>query len=217
MRLFLRAGLFAALALALAVPATAEHGGDLHPTLRTEQTYFKCAGPVKVQNVYTAQGTVPTWDAEAPAGSVTDGEGCGYYENLLTDDGATSPFKAHWEGTFTGNLETMTVELHRLLPASGASTTNVIGIVTVDGIEVFNGDIALQPVASETGASTMSKFSLRRLKFATEDGDGTTERTIRVTIDSYNEQQSAWVWDTTEVPSGITFNPESFAGSVVVN
>jgi hypothetical protein len=215
MRVLVRAAFLAALVVAIAVPASADHG-DIHPTARTERTYFRCAGPVKVQNAYIAQGVIPTWDTNEPAGSVQQGEGCGYYENLLSG-GNPALHTAVWEGTFTGNIDTMTVELHRLLPAAGATTTMVVGTVTIDGIEVFTGDITLQPEASETGASTVSKFSLRRLKYMTEDGDGTIERTVRVTIDSYNEQQSAWVWDTTEVPSGITFNPESLAGSVVVN
>ena len=216
MHTLVKAGLLVALALSLAVPAAADHG-DIHPTLRTEQTYFHCAGPVKVQNFYTAQGVIPGWDTNPPAGSVQAGEGCGYYENIITEDADPSPVKATWEGTFAGNLDSLTVELHRLLPAAGASTNLVVGTVTIDGVERFSGDIDLQPVASETGASTMAKFSLRRLKYLTEDGDGTTERTIRVTIDSYNEQQSAWVWDTTEVPSGVVFNPASLAGSTVVN
>jgi hypothetical protein len=215
MRVLVRAAFLAALVVAIAVPASADHG-DIHPTARSERTYFHCAGPAKVQNVYAAQGIIPTWDTSEPAGSVQQGEGCGYYENILS--GSVHPsLLAAWEGTFTGNLDALTVELHRLLPASGATTTLVVGTVTIDGIDVFAGDITLQPEPSETGASTVSKFSLRRLNYMTEDGDGTIERTVRVTIDSYNEQQSAWVWDTTEVPSGITFNPGSLAGSVIVN
>ena len=211
MRVLLRAAFVAALVLAVAVPAGADHGG-IHPTARTEQTYFHCAGPVKVQNVYAVQGNLPSWDTTAPAQSAQQGAGCGYYENIFSGNPAVT---AAWEGTFTGNLNALTVELHRLLPTQGATTTDVIAIVTVDGTEVFNGDVTLQPVESDTGASTVSKFSLRNLKYMTEDGDGTTERSIEISIDSYNEQQSAWVWDTTEVPSGITFNPTSFAGSVI--
>lgn len=212
MRVLLKAASLAVLVVALAVPATADHG-DIHPTARLEQTYFHCAGDVKVQNVSAAQGTLPSWDTNAPTQSVQDGAGCGYYENIFS--GGTGVFTSVWEGTFTGNLNAMTVELHRLLPMSGVSTTLVIGIVEIDGVEVFNGDIRLQPVESASGASNVSKFSLRNLKFMTEDGEGTTERSVRISIDSYNEQQSAWVWDTREVPSGITFNPTSFAGSVI--
>lgn len=215
MRVLARTAFLAVLVFAIAVPAAADHG-DIHPTARTEQTYFHCVGPVKVQNVPAAQGTLPSWDTNAPTQSVQDGAGCGYYENILSG-GDPAVFTSEWEGTFTGNLNAVTVELHRLLPMSGATSNKIVGIVTVDGLEVFNGDIDLQPVESETGASNMSKFSLRNLKFMTEDGDGTTERTVRITVDSYNDQQSAWVWDTTEVPSGITFNPTSFAGSVIAN
>jgi hypothetical protein len=48
--------------------------------------------------------------------------------------------------------------------------------------------------------------------FASEDGDGTTEHSIVVSIDSATATQNAfWAWDTTEVPSGISFNPATLA------
>jgi hypothetical protein len=215
MRVLLRAAVLAVLAVSLAIPAQADHGG-IHPTLRTEKTYFHCAGPVKVQNVYVAQGTIPSWNATAPTQSVQQGAGCGYYENLAA--GGTGAFTAVWEGTFTGNLDTLTVELHRLGTTHGATLPNRLAtVVTIDGVSVFTGDANITPTESASGASSMAKFSLRRLNLKTEDGDGTQERTIRVSLDSYNETQSAWVWDTTDVPAGITFNPASLAGSTIVN
>jgi len=56
-----------------------------------------------------------------------------------------------------------------------------------------------------------------------EDGDGTMEHTIKIILglDAFpgEEPQTAggtfWAWDTTEVPSGITFNPATHAPDTV--
>jgi hypothetical protein len=57
---------------------------------------------------------------------------------------------------------------------------------------------------------------------ALEDGDGVNEHFLRllVGIDGFpGEDQptgsTMWVWDTTEVPSGLTFNPTAPAGDTV--
>ncbi len=43
----------------------------------------------------------------------------------------------------------------------------------------------------------------------TEDGDGTQQRKITLVLGSFTEIQGLWVWDSTDAPSGITFNPET--------
>lgn len=62
-------------------------------------------------------------------------------------------------------------------------------------------------VASSTGASRNLEFTVTDLGFAFEDGDGEAVRSVEVTIGVwYLNDNAAWVWDTTDVPSGITFN-----------
>lgn len=208
------AALSGILVLALAGSAGATHGG-IHPTFRTEKTYFHCVGSTKLQNISNLEGQIPSWNTTAPAGSVQAGHGCGYYDNVLNN--ATAPSDAVWEGKFAGNLKSLTVELHRLLPAQGATFPNRLRVLLdVDGENILNHDnVVIVPTASSTNASQSAKITITNLPYTTEEGDGAQERTIRLTARSFNETQSVWVFDTTEVPAGITFNPTSNSGTVV--
>ncbi len=87
--------------------------------------------------------------------------------------------------------------------------------------------VTVTPVRSATGLSELMEFSITGLGFAndvldeegnvidvktggyaTEDGPGETARTLRLTLSPwYGNNVSAWLWDATEVESGITFNP----------
>lgn len=202
-------------ASATTAPAAAHHDGtEEQPTLRTERVYFKCEGDLKVQNVAALQGNYPTWSTEPPAGSVTDGEGCGQYENLLTVNNNTdNPYDVVFRGTFTGNLDTINVEAHNIYlgtPRAGLPFLLAVRLF-IDGTLVYtNSDpIEIMPEPSETGISEKFALSFVGIGLNNEHGDGTIEREIKLHLMSYNEYQSAWVWDTTEVPSGLTFNPET--------
>ncbi len=210
----MRHTVIAAIALLLAVvavPAGAQT--TIEPTLRTEQVFFHCDSPNKLANVdAVVNGQSPSWDTTAPSTSFTAGGGCGFYDNLLSGTGPTGQptASAIWSGTFTGNLDTVAVELHRLLGGAGGSVTapQLVAILTIDGTVVFDGDITPFFTVSDTGASESTTFSFPGLKYVTEDGDGEKERTVTLQIDSYNEAQTAWVFDASEVPAGLTFNPE---------
>ena len=179
------------LVLALAGPAAADHG-DIHPVLRNERTWFRCTGATKLQNASVAQGQIPSRTTTAPAQSVQQGAGCGFYDNILAVTNATGTVTgAVWEGTFTGNLDAL----------------------TVDGVERYAGDVAAAFTDSSTRASESTTFTFQRLRYLTEDGAGEVERTVRMQVESYNETQSAWVFDTTEVPAGIEFNPAKPSGT----
>ena len=218
----MRRGLLVALTGMLVLPlggvATATHGGP-HPTFRTEKTYFHCVGATKVQNLSATAGQIPSWNTTPPSGSVQAGNGCGYYDNLVNNNPGGAPlfFDAIWQGSFSGNLKELTVELHRLLPAQGATFPNrLVVVLTVDGEErLNNNNVVITPIASSTGASQSAFITITNLNYATEDGDGTQSRPVSLTIRGFNETQSIWVFDTTEVPAGITFNPAARTGTVV--
>jgi hypothetical protein len=219
MRRLVFAALSAVLVLAFAGPVGATHGGP-HPTFRTEQTYFHCAGETKVQNLSYTQGQIPSWNTTPPPGSVQAGHGCGYYDplvNNVANGDQTVALDAVWRGTFSGNLRDLTVELHRLLPAQGATFPNrLVVVLTIDDEErINNNNVVITPAASSTGASQSAKITITDLGYAIEDGDGTQQRTVTMGIKSFNETQSIWVFDTTEVPAGITFNPAAPSGTVV--
>lgn len=206
-----------AVLLALLVCASSAAAADepAAPSLRTERVYLHCAGEVKAQNVPFALGEVPGWDTTAPTGSVQSGAGCGWYENAggawLGPNRTT--LDAEWEGTFTGNVDSITVELHDIHVSAARATGVFLARATlfVDGQEHLNtgegGDLQLTPVPSETRLSERMTFTLGNLGLDDEQGDGTQVRTFRLVLRSLGEEQSAWVWDTTEVPAGLTFNP----------
>jgi hypothetical protein len=203
--------------VATAVPAVAQTDPTA-PTLRTEKVFFHCSGGsnVKLQNAEVAQGRIPTWDTKAPTTSFTAGGGCGHYDNILSSTAATRPTDAQWAGSFTGNLDRLTLELHRLLPTQGATRPNIVILeVLVDGALKFTGDVTLTPTTSSSGASQSAFVTLEGIGLAKEPGDGAKVRQVQVNLASYNETQSAWVFDATEVPAGIVFNPAAPKGTVI--
>lgn len=229
----------ASLALAatmFAVPAAAE---DLPPEAVSLNTYFHCVGDVKVLNALTVQEP-PSWDENAPAKSVQEGAGCGFADpGSRTGTNQENVYDAVFKGFHAGNLDAMTVRLHDMGvgPArTGAEQT--LGVrVSVDGASMFGTylpaaspldavlgaptlvpatkEVKVKPVASATGASQVVEFTITGLGFMEQPGAGDLEREVLVTVNSLSEQASAWVMDTTEVPSGITFNPATPAAASV--
>lgn len=228
--------------LAIARPAVATHGG-VHPTFRQEDVFFHCNTPSKLQNVNWFSSGPVRWDANAPTQSVQGGAGCGAVEPGAYRNDAPSPnnpWDPVFEGTFTGNLRSMTVRLHNLVlsQARTAPTFTVRVRLLIDGQELLTTtgrNAIVTPVKSSTAASELFEFSIRNLGIANEvldaegnvvdvetgglaieEGDGEIERTVTLIVDSLTATQaSAWVWDTTEVPSGITFNPATLAAAKV--
>ena len=197
------------MALTPAASASDTTSAPVAPTKRTERVYFHCVGSSKVQNT---EAGIPSWNTTAPTQSVQSGAGCGHYSNLATL-GGTPLDDANWAGTFTGNLDTMTVELHNIHASSDRAftTMRLSVLLTIDGHTSYTHAVAtpqaVPRTASSTGAADKLLFSFRRLGLLLEEGDGMQAHEISLTIGEYNETQSAWVWDTTEVPAGITFNP----------
>lgn len=210
-----------ALGVAVAVVALLAPGASAAGTApvekRTERAYFHCTGTNKVQNVEAAE---PSWNTTAPAQSVQSGAGCGHYSNLVTL-GGTPADDAAWAGTFTGNLDSMTVELYNIHASSDRAAANMrlSVLVEVDGHIAYTHPVAsavtAPRTATSTGAADKIVFSLKGIGLAVEEGVGTAVHQVRVVVGEYNETQSAWVWDTTEVPAGITFNPATLQGKVL--
>jgi hypothetical protein len=194
---------------ALAVPAS---GQEVVPTFRNERVYFKCADGAKVQNVPVSQGTIPSWGTAPPAGSAAAGNGCGFYENAGNAAGLNLEFK----GTFTGNLDNLTVELHDIYAGAGRPNNQIQmrAVLNIDGEELVVTELQNFPTsASSNGVTQRIAFTFTQLNFDDEIGDGTQVHEIHFVARGGTETQSLFVWDATEVPAGLTFNPatlESF-------
>ena len=231
-------------ALAAASPAAATHGGA-HPTFGKRDVWFHCAGPTKLQNVNWFTNGASPWSATPPAQSVQQGAGCGAVEPGAYRNNATAPdnpYDPSFKGTFTGNLRDMTVRIHNLVlsQARQATTFPVRVRLLIDGQELLTNagrNAVVTPVKSATGATELFEFSITNLGsakevrdaqgnlvrvdtegLATEDGDGVTEHEVILVVDSVDATRSSgWVWDATEVPSGITFNPPTLAAAKIVS
>ena len=201
-----------------AIPAAADHmpgGVDWVPNLRTERVYFHCEGATKVHST-VADGSIG-WNTTAPTQSVTAGAGCGSPDGPVWGNNQASVQDSHFEGTYTANLDSITVEAHNIYVggarAGGPLSFNVR--LAVDGAPRLGANgtqVNVTPVRSATGASEMVRFTITGLNLLTEFDD--MEHHILLTLaggKQVNGQAydtvSAWVYDTTEVPSGLTFNP----------
>lgn len=211
----------AALTFGGASPAAALHGltgEDFEPNLRYERVYFHCGNTTKVH--LTTSGPIG-WDTTAPTQSVAQGAGCGSFDNSVQGNNQVSVQDSHFAGTYGGNIDNITVEAHNIYVgparASGPITVNVR--LRIDDVAVLgaNGkDVTVTPVRSSTGASEMVRFTITNIGLLDEAND--IEHDIVMTLSGgavlvpnganpVRDTQSGWVYDTTEVPSGLTFSP----------
>ena len=229
-----------ALAIAAVLVSTLPVGAEeVAPQAAVLETYFHCVGDSKVLNALTVQDP-PSWNETAPTASVTEGAGCGFADpGSRTGTNQENVYDAVFKGYHAGNLDSLTVRLHDIgVGPARTGEEQTLGVrVSVDGVSMFDTitpaegptdvvfgapvpvpattQVKVKPVASETGASNLVEFTITGLGFMEQAGTGTTEREILVTVNSLSEQSSAWVMDTTEVPSGITFNDDTPAAAAV--
>jgi hypothetical protein len=203
------------------------------PRFKTERTYVHCGQTPKAAVVDVVQGNLPTWNTTAPTSSVQQGAGCGTLDSPFSQmgggdsDSTDEAFDMVWEGTFTGNIDSIVVRAHAVWMGPGkvaeqaedAARAGLGAYLWVDGESVAL-PVAVSPkvIASSTGASSEFVFTFADLGLvdpvtdANADGvaddEGTSERTIRVMLNPAGPDNPAmlWVWDTTEVPSGLHFN-----------
>lgn len=187
--------------------------------LCTLRTYFHAAD-TKASNLGTVEGSphgLPSWDAEAPTTSVSGGGGAGFLSNSIVTQGpGGDQGRAVFEGTFDGIVDVLDVDLHLMGPVP---TTAAVYNVTleIDGIPYAEAQ-ELEIVAAEepnaTGAAKRLDFAITGLAEILIDDFGATEAsalTYRLEVEpTYIVNDTAlFVFDTTEVPGGITFNPAS--------
>lgn len=229
--------------LVTAVPALATHGG-IHPTFRSESVYFHCTGPTKLHTVnwQLGSGSVP-WNTTAPTQSYLSGAGCGAPDTFLYDTASDNPYDVTFRGTFTGNLRHLTVRLHNLIlgRARTVESTTMAVRLRIDGEDYlplgigYGTQVDVIPVPSATGATELLEFSIKDIGTVTEiedgqgnvidvlttgvakeDGDGTSEHEVVLQFNPfYTPLSNAFVWDATEIASGMTFNPPTLAAANV--
>ena len=213
--------LIVAVVLLAVVPAGAEEVWS--PNLVTQQVWFAC-GPEKLEN---AEDNVATWDTEAPTASVTTGAGCGTVDTPFMQTAPGNLYDASWTGYFTGNLDTVNVELHNIYvgPARGTGKLGAAVKLFVDGTPLFGElgkEVTLTPVRSATGLSEKVTIAITDIGYVAESDNSEHEIALEMhggaTLNrgpTVTDTVSGWVWDTTEVPSGMTFNPTTLDPFVI--
>lgn len=177
---------------------------------------------------------------DAPAGSVTAGEGCGYAEEpFFLGTRQDTSFSFDTGGFFATNVDTMTVELHDLGPLqNGINVLNdeiLLDVrISIDGASPFgaeentsvDGTVSSSPltltipvtaVMSSTGASTSMVFTVTNilddLPQTRKAGTENVFSDVKVTIE-FPFTNVAPVWGATDVPASITVNGE-LRGTIV--
>lgn len=221
---------------ALALSALAFNDGDPYePVFNPERAFVHCSAD-KLTNANQDGPTTSTWDTEAPAGSVADGEGCGTADAVLSEEASETVV---WEGTHTGNLDAMTIELYMIdagivrathvsdgatgevpedptgtlpddtIPSLAFEDIWVNMAIYVDGIAAgWVGEAKMRAEYTNSDVTARMRMTLTDIGLLDEDEAG--EHTIRIefsTADYYNGDSGIWVWDTTEVPAGVDFSP----------
>lgn len=205
--------LAAALAFALAAPAAAQTTPP--PVERPgPQFFFECTGPTKLQNNERNK----KWSLVPPAISYTAGGGCGYLDpGPIIGTRSNTPYDASFGGTYGGQIEDMTVELHNLVlgQARLSQDTPLKVRLLVDGDELLDQttppQINVAPEMSSSGLSEKLVFSITNIKLpALQPGD---ERTIVLDVGSpYLDAHNAFVWGATEIPANVAINPVKLLG-----
>lgn len=164
----------------------------------------------------------PSWDENAPKQSVTQGAGGGYFAPFghftLGEDETLMGLTV--EGPQTGCLDTMLIELYAFLPTNRTGTSGSLNESPFNGLfnldvngerVVFGTEHETKTVPNEMGSVTyrirLAITGLHQaLGFTAVQPDG--EHVIRLNVNPRfaNTNNALFVYDTTEVPSGILFN-----------
>lgn len=153
------------------------------------------------------------WNATKPTASVTTGAGCAQVDSdKLDGDGI------RLEGTHTGLLDTMTIRMWVIdagpVRAGAYAEWYVDTAVTIDdGLISGGAEVHVVPVASSTGASRLLAITVTGIGLTNPETDAGSH-TIAIDLEtaSYLDgDQIAWVLDTSEVDSGVVFNPATLA------
>lgn len=174
----------------------------------------------KVANV-AGQGldSLPSWDTHPPTTSVTGGAGAGYLGSSVYQlSGENNPtYHPAFEGTFAGPIDTALIDLYLFPPnrmveqASGqADIIRVDANLFVDGKMLASFGELHVPLEDGGNAVKRIRFAWQDLyrQFEAQNIEGAGEHTVRLEIvgTGLGSDGAIWVFDTTEVPSGITFN-----------
>lgn len=186
-----------------------------------QDVWFHGAG-VPADNLDNAQGAFAAWDTTPPSASVTEGAGNGVLVNSALHQQA-SPFDEREAfvaaGSFDGAIEDLVVELYLFTPGTNVDDPQnpvVRGDYSVDAQLEVDGyvvqTLADHVVTLESAGDAVQRitFAFRGLSDTIEligELDATHDVEVRVHGTAIVSDAAIMVYDTTEVPAGMVFNP----------
>jgi hypothetical protein len=183
-----------------------------------QDTWFHLNGS-KVGNLAAtgSQGHA-TFDTTKPTASVTTGAGGGHVANEFTQYGLGQDdptHSAHFTGTFTGPIDNVAVELYMFTAQDQIfGEYGVLTTLIVDGTTLYQSDFVAGDVARmSSGGDAVQKinFAFTNVYNALQGNGlgGNGQHSVEVAVSPYFVGDDAiYVYDTSEVPSGMIFNLE---------
>lgn len=203
--------------LLVAAPASAGIDpvtGEWVPEYVETPTYMHCTGETKVGNVHAiADSQTVSFDENAPTTSYTAGGGCGTADTFLegtADHNRIYDFTT--SGYYTGNIDTVTIRLWAIETAGKRLNDFLVNLhLKIDGEDVLKRGTVGTAVAvpSSTGLTRLYEVTVTDVGLSTEL-DSTYEHDVVLTVYPQGPTNTgspiAWVYDATEIDSGLIFN-----------
>ncbi|MGH2691038.1 MAG: hypothetical protein ACRDHM_00855 [Actinomycetota bacterium] len=240
---FVRILLPVALLVALGVPASAQEASCR--LIRGAQTPDDPTDDVQVcrQDVWfhqaetklgnaaaLGQGSFPSFNTTRPTTSVTGGAGGGYLGSSVTHQQG-EPFDprltATFDGTFTGDIDTLAVTVFMFNPPEDAQSLPTYAVNTrlvVDGEAVVETGGAEVKRSAGGQAAKRIDFAFVNVYQTLKDlglngADRQHQVRFQVQGTGLATEAALFVYDTSEVPSGLVFNiePENLASYTIIS
>ncbi|MGH2711525.1 MAG: hypothetical protein ACRDH9_10030 [Actinomycetota bacterium] len=203
-------------------PASALHGlsgKDFVPYTPEEHVYFHCEGATKIQNV-ELDGAIP-WSTVSPSQSIQAGGGCASVDNGIFGNNQTSYQDSHFEGSYGGNIDAITVDAYYgpigVYVDAVPDDFSLNVRLAIDGVPILgvNGrDVTVHTVPG--GNFEHVRFTITGINLMNEAND--TMHDVLLTLSGGTEvadavlwpvrdTQTLWLYDATDLASGLVFNP----------
>ncbi len=235
------ASLAAVLALGLVVPPALAEETTFEPNTPTAKVFLTCGSPSKeytVGRLINDDAGTAGWGAAAPA-SVTTGAGCGKVDDPALNGAATqSLYNYSFAGTYTGNMDSLTVTVHTadLGPSRAGAPMTLRVRAAVDDIGLFGSTsqraagtdeefflpkaatVTVKPTSTgSTGGVRAATFTISGIDLLGETDNRKHAVFFEIASAPVGPQADMhnWLWGAAEAPSGVVFAPEAPAAVTV--
>ena len=168
----------------------------------------------KLGNGVAANQSFPSWNSTKPTASATQGAGGGYVTNSITHQPAVAEdlrATATFVGSYTGVMDNLAVELYGFTTPVVTGELNIK--LVVDSWTLFDG---ASEVTVEPGNNQLTRFRFvftnvyDALRGFQDPGGPGTVHALRLSVNGRYvvNDPIVFVYDTSEVPSGLVFNHE---------